>query len=168
MGKRWKQCQTLFFWAAKSLQKVTAATKLKNTSPGVDCLTLLVILSTRAGYSETLGLSFPVGAWEGSYPSPALGGGVGGGRDQWRRWEEDLGSSPSPSGWSRRSAAGLWQTGPLSAGFWRRRRRWAFWRGQRRGRPQWRLQSWWCSWAATSRRSSDSLRRRVSGCGWGA
>ena len=26
MGKQWKQCQTLFFWAPKSLQMVTAAT----------------------------------------------------------------------------------------------------------------------------------------------
>ena len=31
MGKQWKQCQTLFFWAPKSLQMVTAAMKLKNT-----------------------------------------------------------------------------------------------------------------------------------------
>ena len=31
MGKRWKQCQTLFFWAPKSLQMVTAAMKLKDT-----------------------------------------------------------------------------------------------------------------------------------------
>ena len=29
-GKQWKQCQTLFWWAPKSLQKVTAATKLKD------------------------------------------------------------------------------------------------------------------------------------------
>ena len=29
-GKQWKQCQTLFFWAAKSLQMVTAAMKLKD------------------------------------------------------------------------------------------------------------------------------------------
>ena len=29
-GKRWKQCQTLFFWAPKSLQMVTAAMKLKD------------------------------------------------------------------------------------------------------------------------------------------
>ena len=29
MGKQWKQCQTLFFWA--SLQMVTAAMKLKDT-----------------------------------------------------------------------------------------------------------------------------------------
>ena len=33
MGKQWKQCQTLFFWAAKSQQMVTAATKLKDTAP---------------------------------------------------------------------------------------------------------------------------------------
>ena len=30
-GKQWKQCQTLFFWAPKSLQLVTAAMKLKDT-----------------------------------------------------------------------------------------------------------------------------------------
>ena len=29
-GKQWKQCQTLFFWAPKSLQIVTAAMKLKD------------------------------------------------------------------------------------------------------------------------------------------
>ena len=30
MGKEWKQCQTLFFGAPKSLQMVTAAMKLKD------------------------------------------------------------------------------------------------------------------------------------------
>ena len=30
MGKQWKQCQTLSFWASKSLQMVTAAMKLKD------------------------------------------------------------------------------------------------------------------------------------------
>ena len=30
MGKQWKQCQTLFFWAPKSPQMVTAAMKLKD------------------------------------------------------------------------------------------------------------------------------------------
>ena len=34
MGKQWKQCQTLYFWAPKSLQTVIAAMKLK------DCLLL--------------------------------------------------------------------------------------------------------------------------------
>ena len=29
-GKQWKQCQTLFFWAPKSLQMVTAAMKWKD------------------------------------------------------------------------------------------------------------------------------------------
>ena len=29
-GKQWKQCQTLFFWAPKSLQMVTAIMKLKD------------------------------------------------------------------------------------------------------------------------------------------
>ena len=31
MGKQWKQCQTLFFWAPKSLQMVTEAMELKDT-----------------------------------------------------------------------------------------------------------------------------------------
>ena len=31
MGNQWKQCQTLFFGAAKSLQMVTATMKLKDT-----------------------------------------------------------------------------------------------------------------------------------------
>ena len=30
MGKQWKQCQTLFFWAPKSLQMVIAVMKLKD------------------------------------------------------------------------------------------------------------------------------------------
>ena len=30
MGKQWKQCQTLYFWAPKSLQMVTAAMTLKD------------------------------------------------------------------------------------------------------------------------------------------
>ena len=30
MGKQWKQWQTLFFWAPKSLQMMTAAMKLKD------------------------------------------------------------------------------------------------------------------------------------------
>ena len=30
MGKQWKQSQTLFLWAPKSLQMVTAAMKLKD------------------------------------------------------------------------------------------------------------------------------------------
>ena len=33
MGKQWKQCQTLFFWAPKSLQMVIAAMKLKDAIP---------------------------------------------------------------------------------------------------------------------------------------
>ena len=31
VGKQWKQCQTLFFWAPKSLKMVIAAVKLKDT-----------------------------------------------------------------------------------------------------------------------------------------
>ena len=33
MGKQWKQCQTLFFRAPKSLQMVTAAMKFKTLAP---------------------------------------------------------------------------------------------------------------------------------------
>ena len=33
MGKQWKQCQTLSFWAPKSLQMVIAAMKLKDSCP---------------------------------------------------------------------------------------------------------------------------------------
>ena len=33
VGKQWKQCQTLFFWAPKSLQMVIAAMKLKDATP---------------------------------------------------------------------------------------------------------------------------------------
>ena len=33
MGKQWKQCQTLFFWAPKSLQMLTSAMKLKDAYP---------------------------------------------------------------------------------------------------------------------------------------
>ena len=33
MGKQWKQCQTLFWGAPKSLQMVTAAMKLKTLTP---------------------------------------------------------------------------------------------------------------------------------------
>ena len=32
MGKQWKQWEVLFFWTPKSLQMVTAAMKLKDTS----------------------------------------------------------------------------------------------------------------------------------------
>ena len=30
VGKQWKQCQTLFFWAPESVQMVIAAMKLKD------------------------------------------------------------------------------------------------------------------------------------------
>ena len=33
MGKQWKQCQTLFWGAAKSLQMLIAAMKLKDAYP---------------------------------------------------------------------------------------------------------------------------------------
>ena len=34
MGKLWKQCQTLFFWAPKSQQMVIAAMKLRHSLEG--------------------------------------------------------------------------------------------------------------------------------------
>ena len=41
MGKQWKQCQALFFWAPKSLQMVIAAMKLKDLLPGKKVMTNL-------------------------------------------------------------------------------------------------------------------------------
>ena len=41
MGKQWKQCQTLFFGAPKSLQMVTAAMKLKGLLLGRKVMTNL-------------------------------------------------------------------------------------------------------------------------------
>ena len=41
MGKQWKQCQTLFWGAPKSLQMVTAAMKLKDTFLGKKFMTNL-------------------------------------------------------------------------------------------------------------------------------
>ena len=41
MGKQQKQCQTLFFWAPKSLQMVTAAMKLRHLLLGRKVMTNL-------------------------------------------------------------------------------------------------------------------------------
>ena len=41
MGKQWKQCQTLFSWAPKSLQMVTAAMKLRHLLLGRKAMTNL-------------------------------------------------------------------------------------------------------------------------------
>ena len=41
MGKQWKQCQTLFFWAPKSLQMVTLAMKLRHLLIGRKVMTNL-------------------------------------------------------------------------------------------------------------------------------
>ena len=41
MGKQWKQCQTLFFWAPKSLQMVTAAMELRRLLLGRKVMTNL-------------------------------------------------------------------------------------------------------------------------------
>ena len=51
MGNRWgewKQCQTLFFWAPKSLQMVTAAMKLKDVYSLEVMTNLDSILKSRA------------------------------------------------------------------------------------------------------------------------
>ena len=41
MGKEWKKCQTLFFWALKSLQMVIAAVTLKGLLLGRNVMTNL-------------------------------------------------------------------------------------------------------------------------------
>ena len=41
MGKQWKQCQTLFFGAPKSVQMVTAAMKLKDACSLEEAMTNL-------------------------------------------------------------------------------------------------------------------------------
>ena len=41
MGKQWKQCQTLFFWAPKSLQMVIADMKLRRLLHGRKVMTNL-------------------------------------------------------------------------------------------------------------------------------
>ena len=48
MGREWKQCQTLLFWAPKSLQIVTAAIKLRHLLLGRKVMTNLdTILKSR-------------------------------------------------------------------------------------------------------------------------
>ena len=74
MGKQWKQCQTLFFWAPKSLQMVTAAMKWKDAYslegklwPNLDS-----ILKSRDNTLSTKvrlikAMVFPVVMWELDY-----------------------------------------------------------------------------------------------------
>ena len=38
MGKQWEQCQTLLFWAPKSLQMVIAAMALKDSYSNLDSI----------------------------------------------------------------------------------------------------------------------------------
>ena len=47
MEKQWKQCQTLFFGAPKSLRMVTAAMKLKDAYSLAVCSTLNLLLLSR-------------------------------------------------------------------------------------------------------------------------
>ena len=66
MGKHWKQCQTLFFCAPKSLKMVIAAMKLKDTFLGRKVMTTLgrifesrdITLPTKVGLVKAMG--FPV------------------------------------------------------------------------------------------------------------
>ena len=66
MGKQWKQCQTLFFGAPKSLQMVTAAMKLRRLLLGRKVLTNLdSILKSRditlpAKVRQVKAMVFPV------------------------------------------------------------------------------------------------------------
>ena len=66
MGKQWKWCQTLFSWAPKSLQVVTAAMKLKTLLLGSKVMTNLdSILKSRDIPLPTKvwlvkGITFPV------------------------------------------------------------------------------------------------------------
>ena len=65
-GKQWKQCQTLFFWAPKSLQMVIAAMKLRHLLLGREVMTNLdsilksrdIILPTKVRLVKTI--VFPV------------------------------------------------------------------------------------------------------------
>ena len=58
MGKQWKQCHTLFFWAPKSLQMVTAAMKLRRLLLGRKVMTNLdSIIQKQRHYFANKGLS---------------------------------------------------------------------------------------------------------------
>ena len=46
IGKQWKQCQTLSFWAPKSLRMVTAALKLKDACSGDGVIERECVFST--------------------------------------------------------------------------------------------------------------------------
>ena len=66
MGKQWKQCQTLFFWAPKSLQMVTAAMKLK------DAYSLEGEATVRTGHGTTDWFQIEKGVRQGCILSPCL------------------------------------------------------------------------------------------------
>ena len=57
MGKQWKQCQTLFFWASKSPQMVTAAMKLRRLLLGKKVMTNLESIFKSRHYFANKGLS---------------------------------------------------------------------------------------------------------------
>ena len=59
MGKKWKQCQTLFSWAPKSLQMVTAAMKLRQLLPRRKAMTNLdsILLGNQGPSSQSYGFS---------------------------------------------------------------------------------------------------------------
>lgn len=102
--------------------------------------------------------------WEGSCSALRLRGGVGGGAGSVAQVGGGPGEQPLPPPGAG-SAAGL--ATRTARGRFRVKAAPGVGRGRPRGRPEWRPRSWWCSWAAACRPSSGSLRRRVSGCGWG-
>ena len=75
MGKQWKLCQTLFFWAPKSLQMVTAAVKLRPLLLGRKAVTNLdnilksrdIILPTKVHLVKNGFSSSDVCIWELDY-----------------------------------------------------------------------------------------------------
>ena len=68
MGKQWKQCQTLFSWAPKLLQMMTAAMKLRHFLLGRVAMTNLdsilksreITLTTKVCMSKVKAVVFPV------------------------------------------------------------------------------------------------------------
>ena len=72
MGKQWKQCQTLFFWAPKSLQMVTAAMKLKDADSLLSQRGHLCCLSLWYGLWFSCQDSWPLGPAAPKPPLPCL------------------------------------------------------------------------------------------------
>ena len=74
MGKQWKQCQTLFSWAPKSLQMVIAAMKLKDAY----CILSRVKQITSPGWMhETSARAWCTGKTQRDRVEREVGGGIG-------------------------------------------------------------------------------------------